>query len=135
MRPWAHLALLFSGAAVAVALVVAPISVYVFGQYEHAWGKGGSTQVLWWVSIGWGFLALFSVAIGAAAAQRSGRVPTFLALLAGAAFLPASLFLMAAFDRSILTLLPPIGIGWLLVGPAIVGFCLARWCSAGGRGV
>jgi hypothetical protein len=68
MRPWAHLALLFSGAAVLVALVLAPVSVYVFGQYERAWGKGGSTQVLWWVSIGWGVVALLSAAVGAAVA-------------------------------------------------------------------
>jgi hypothetical protein len=135
MRPWAHLATLFSGAAVLVAIVMAPISVYVFGQYERAWGMGASTQVLWWVSIGWGVAALFTSAIGAAAARRPGRVPALLAILAGAAFLPVSLFVMTALDRSNLVVLPPVGIGWMLIGPAIICFCLARWCSASTSGV
>src|ERR1700678_841043 len=99
MKSWAYFSIQFTGAALAFALVAAPVSVYLFGEYEPAWGKGGSTQVLWWIAIGWALIGIFSSAIGAAAARRPSRVPKLLSLTAGAVFFPITYELIAWLAR------------------------------------
>ena len=62
--------LIFGGACLLVFVIVAAISVYGFGQYERAWGRGGSFQVETWLSLVGAVIAMGSFGISSALLQR-----------------------------------------------------------------
>jgi hypothetical protein len=57
----------------AILLVLATISVYGFGQYERAWGRGVSWQVLSWISAASAVLSFFGALLAATVMRRRGR--------------------------------------------------------------
>ena len=62
--------LLFGAAALLVFVVAAAVSVYGFGQFEHAWGRGGSLQVESWLGLVAALVAMGAFGIGSAALHR-----------------------------------------------------------------
>ena len=88
MRVWAKLSLQFTASALLFAIVGAPVSVYVAGMFEPAWGRGPSTQVLWWIAFGWAVAAVFLCGLGAAAARPTQTVGALFPIATGLAFFP-----------------------------------------------
>ena len=126
MRPFGKVALHFAGTVFVLLLLWSPFSVYVLGDYERAWGRGGSLQVLWWLSFGAFLLTLFSSGLGAKAAVPQRPVPTLTSVLAGLAFVVASavvLWLLSLLGQDIARF---ILIGWFVLVPALIGFCLIK---------
>ena len=66
-------AVVFSAIYLAVLILLATGSVYMFGQYERAWGRGGSWQVLSWIAIGSTILAFFAALFTSTLVRRRGR--------------------------------------------------------------
>jgi hypothetical protein len=66
-------AVVFAASFLAVLLVLATVSVYVFGQYERAWGRGGSWQVLSWISLASAVLSFFGALFALIITRRRGR--------------------------------------------------------------
>ena len=55
-----------------LAFVVASVlSIYVFDQFEHAWGRGGSLQVEIWLSLLGGFICMVAFGFSAAFTKRA----------------------------------------------------------------
>jgi hypothetical protein len=63
--------LLFGAAALLIFLCAAAVSVYCLGQYEHAWGRGGSFQVEAWLGLVGALVAMGSFGISSAALRRT----------------------------------------------------------------
>jgi hypothetical protein len=63
--------LLFGAAALLIFLCAAAVSVYALGQYEHAWGRGGSFQVEAWLGLVGALVAMGSFGISSAALRRA----------------------------------------------------------------
>ena len=62
--------LLFGAASLLIFLGAAAVSVYGFGQFEHAWGRGGSFQVEAWLGLVGALVAMGSFGISSAAMRR-----------------------------------------------------------------
>ena len=61
---------LFGAAFLLVFLIAAVVSVYGFGQYEQAWGRGGSVQVEAWLALIGALVAMGSFGISSALLRR-----------------------------------------------------------------
>jgi len=62
---------LFVAAFLLVFLTAAVVSVYGFGQYEPAWGRGGSLQVEAWLALVGALVAMGSFGISSALLHRA----------------------------------------------------------------
>jgi hypothetical protein len=122
-----HLAVCFVGAALVVALVLSPVNTYLLNDFEPAWGRGGSTQVYWWVALLWAPFALATVGLGAAAARPRVRVAPPISVGAGAAFAAISMTGSAFLDRASAVVPDVVAAIWYLGVPAGIGYTLARW--------
>ena len=87
-------AVIFAMAYFLILVGLAAVSVYVFGVYERAWGRGGSWQVLTWIAAGSTVLAFFGALSGSTVARRRGRALSLLRTLLAA--IVASLVLLCA---------------------------------------
>ncbi len=67
--------ILFGAAFLLVFLTAAAVSVYGFGQYEQAWGRGGSLQVESWLALVGALVAMGSFGISSALLRRA-HMPT-----------------------------------------------------------
>jgi hypothetical protein len=81
--------------------------------------------VLWWLSFGWAAAAILLCGLGAAAARPVRAVPSLVPIVTGAIFFPISWLVLVLPQEYASNRVA--AITWLLVGPAIIGFCLARW--------
>ena len=61
---------LFGAAAFCVFVIACAVSVYGYGQFEHAWGRTGSFQVEVWLAIVGALIAMGSFGISSAALHR-----------------------------------------------------------------
>jgi hypothetical protein len=61
----------FGVAVLVVFLAAAAVSIYGFGQYEPAWGRGGSLQVEAWLALVGALVAAGSFGIGSAVLRRA----------------------------------------------------------------
>jgi hypothetical protein len=61
---------LFGAAPLLTYIAVAAVSVYGFGQYEPAWGYGGSLQVEAWLGVVGALIAMGSFGISSAVLRR-----------------------------------------------------------------
>jgi hypothetical protein len=91
-------------------------------QYERSWGRGGSVQVLWMLSVAVALLTLISSGLGAKAASPQRHAPAIASALAAFFFIGISAILFWFIpsmhqDVALFSFL-----GWLSVGPAILGF-------------
>jgi len=114
----------FGGGIWLVFLIAIAVSIYGFGAYERAWGRGGSFQVEAWVAFVGALVAMGAFGISSAVLQR---IQTH-----GAAFalgvVSASVFLVACWG---LNSLAPAGSAYiallLLVAiPVLASFAGAR---------
>lgn len=62
---------LFGAAFLLVFLTAAAVSVYGFGQYEQAWGRGGSLQAEAWLALVGALVAMGSFGISSAVLHRT----------------------------------------------------------------
>lgn len=126
MRPFGKVALHFAVTVFVLLLLWSPFSIYVLGEYERAWGRGGSLQVLWLLSCCAFLLMLFSSGLGAKAATPQRPVPTLTSVLAGLLFVALSaimLWLLSFFSHSITGF---IAVAWFVLMPAFIGFYLIK---------
>jgi hypothetical protein len=126
MRPFGKVALHFAVTVFVLLLLWSPFSVYVLGEYERAWGRGGSVQVLWLLSFCAFLLTLFSSGLGAKAAVPQRPVPMLTSVLAGLAFVLTSavvLWLISFLGQDIARF---IVIGWFVLAPGFTGFFLIK---------
>lgn len=124
MRPFGKIAVYFAGTILVLLLLWSTVSVYMLDQYERAWGRGGSVQVLWMLSVTVALLTLFSSGLGAKAAFPQRHAPAIASALAALLFVGISAILF--------WLLPSMHqdvalfgfLAWISLGPAILGFGL-----------
>jgi hypothetical protein len=131
MLPFAQIAVTFATTVLLAALVWATFSVYGLGEFESAWGRGGSVQVLWLLSIAMSLAALVGSAIGASMAGRNRAVAKRLVLVAALVYLPLSygaLWLLGAIGSP-----TPVVLVWLVLGPGLISFALVRGAGTPGR--
>ncbi len=81
----------FAGGSFVVLSLAALGSVYVLGQVEPAWGRGGSAQVMLWLAIAGAFVACLAFGFAAAITRRFPSAPACWALGA----VSAAVFLFA----------------------------------------
>ena len=62
---------LFGAAFLLVFVTAAAVSVYGFGQYEQAWGRGGSLQVESWLALVGALVAMGSFGISSTLLRRA----------------------------------------------------------------
>ena len=60
----------FGGACFLIFVAAGAVSVYGFGQFEHAWGRGGSFQIETWLSLVGAIIAMGVFGISAAMLRR-----------------------------------------------------------------
>jgi hypothetical protein len=107
---------LFAVGSLLVLVLASGFSVYGVGQFEHAWGKGGSFQVLVVLSLGAAFMLTTAFGFSAALCRRfpAKRICTLLGAACAALFL--ALWMLLPFARGssaqfwfVLVALPLIG--------------------------
>ncbi len=67
------LTLSFASGIVLVGIAYALLSVYVIGEFEPRWGRGGSFQVICWLALAAAVIASVSFAIGLAWMRKNKR--------------------------------------------------------------
>ena len=125
MKPFARVAVYFALGLLVPMLLWSTISVYVLDQYEHAWGHGGSVQVLWALSLAAAVAALTSVGVAVRWLAPRRSVSGTAAFTTGIVFFvvsAAAVWLLGLFDGRISA--PP-ALLWFIVGPAVVSVGLA----------
>jgi hypothetical protein len=127
MFPFAQTAVTFAATVLVAAIVWATFSVYGLGDFESAWGRGGSVQVLWLLSIALSLAALVGSAIGARIAGRDRLVARRLILIAALVYL--SLTYAVSWLAEEIGWTAPLVLVWLVLGPSLISYCLVR--SAG----
>ena len=95
-------AVLFFGAGSWLTFLIAcATSIYAFGLYEHAWGRGGSFQVEAWLSLLGALVAAGSFGIAAAFTHRAHSPAAALALGAAcSALFVAICWVLSSFEPS-----------------------------------
>jgi hypothetical protein len=131
MRAFAIVAILMSVSVLAVFAIASTIAIYGFDGYEPAWGKGGSVQVAWWMSLAAAIIVLFGSGVGALLAGKDNVTKPWVVAVTGVAFAFLSIvvfWLLSAsgFEYAHLYVIP-----WFLLVPAYVGYLLV-WPSSGG---
>jgi hypothetical protein len=93
---------LFFGAGSGIAFLCASaLSIYAFGLYEHAWGRGGSLQVEAWISLIGALVAMGSFGIASAFTRRTHSQDTALVLGIGSGTLfIAVCWFLSSFELS-----------------------------------
>jgi hypothetical protein len=75
MHPWARAALQMAVGFWVAVVLFETVAIYGFGQFEHAWGRGPSLQVVSWVATGVALVVLVSAALGFKVGSQRGTVP------------------------------------------------------------
>jgi hypothetical protein len=102
-------------------LVAAAVSVYGFDEYERAWGRGGSFQVLSWISVpvalGVGLFAALGFRVAGSSTLMNPRVAGALVGL-GASTLIIAFFLVTPKEWEGSAVLPILGLCLAVFGLA-----------------
>jgi len=126
MKPFAQFAVYFTAGLLLTMLSWSTISVYVFDQYERAWGHGGSVQVLWWLSILGAIAAFFGAGSAVHWLAPHRTVSARVAFISGVAFLPVSAAIVWLLGLTDGRVPGPIALLWFFVGPAALGVSVVR---------
>jgi len=78
---------MFGAASWCTFLLICSITVFAFGQYEHAWGRWGSFQVESWVSLLGALVAMGTFGIASAFLRRTHSQRSALGLGVGCSIL------------------------------------------------
>jgi hypothetical protein len=128
MFPYARTALTFASTVLVMLIAWFTVSVYGLGQYEPAWGRGGTVQVGWWLSAGVALAALVSSGMGASLAGRERTVSRVAAVITAAGYVGVSYWMLLLLSRfgapRLLSAL------WVIVLPGVCTYVLTR-VSAG----
>jgi len=130
MHAWARAAVTTAITIWLTVVIVGAVSIYGFGQYDSAWGRGGSLQVYVWIATGTSVIACFGSGLGFRVGAGSGGVP-------GRAGVVTTGVVALALSVAVLALVTyPTDIAVLVVGgsfflvPAVVAYVA---CKLAGR--
>jgi hypothetical protein len=82
MHVWARAAVTSAVTIWVAVIVTGAASIYGFGQYELAWGRGASLQVYLWIATATALISCFGAGIGFRAGAVGGAVPRLLGAVA-----------------------------------------------------
>jgi hypothetical protein len=126
MHIWARAAVM-SAATIWVAVTfLGAVSIYGFGQYELAWGRGASLQVYIWIATGAAFVSCFGAGIGFRLGGSAPGTPGAVAAGLVALVLSVGALALVAYPDDLAPL--SVGAAFFLL-PAVVAYATCKVVS------
>jgi hypothetical protein len=124
MHTWARAAVVFAAAVWVAVTLVGAVSIYGFGQYELAWGRGASLQVYTWIATGVAFASCFGAGVGFRLGGSAPGAPGAVAAGLVALVLSVGALALVTYPNDLAPLY--LGAAFFLL-PAVVAYARARW--------